>query len=392
VLLADEDGLAAARRVMLLTSAVVFFDTLFFAALTPLLPHYVHTLGLSKAGAGVLSAAYPAGCLLGAIPSGVVAARLGVKPTVLAGLSVVAVCTVLFGLADHLWELDAARFFQGIASAFSWTGALAWLVAVSPAGRRGVLIGRAFATAVAGALFGPALGGAASLTGVRWAFGAIGIASLGLVAWAALTPSSKPEEPQGIGLVARAVADRRIVIGLWFVLLPSLLFGTISVLGPLRLSTLGFGALAIGATFLCSAALEAVANVVVGRATDRLGPFRPVRAGLLAAVVVAVVLPWSHERFLLAGVIVCAGVAFGMFFTPAMALLTHVSEERGLDYGYTFALISLAWAPGQTIGAAGGAALAHATSDAVPYLALAVACGLTFAGLTLPRLRRGAAP
>ena len=50
-----------------------------------------------------------------------------------------------------------------------------------------------------------------------------------------------------------------------------------------------------------------------------------------------------------------------------MTLLTHLSEEVGLDYGYTFALISLAWAPGQTIGAAGGGALAHATSDAVPY-------------------------
>ena len=37
-------------------------------------------------------------------------------------------------------------------------------------------------------------------------------------------------------------------------------------------------------------------------------------------------------------------------------MLTNRSEERGLDYGYTFALINLAWAPGQTLGAAGGGA------------------------------------
>ena len=31
-----------------------------------------------------------------------------------------------------------------------------------------------------------------------------------------------------------------------------------------------------------------------------------------------------------------------------MTLLTHAAEERGLDYGYAFALINLAWAPGQS--------------------------------------------
>ena len=126
----------AVRRLLFLTSAVVFFDTLFFAALTPLLPHYAHSLHLSATGAGVLAAAYPAGALVGAIPSGIVAARAGVKPTVIVGLSAVALCTVLFGFAGAAWQLDTARFVQGLASAFTWTGALAWLVSACP-GRAG---------------------------------------------------------------------------------------------------------------------------------------------------------------------------------------------------------------------------------------------------------------
>ena len=77
-----ESSVDAVRRLLFLTSAIVFFDTLFFTALTPLLPHYAHSLGLGKTGAGVLAAAYPAGCLLSAIPSGSVATRLGAKPTV----------------------------------------------------------------------------------------------------------------------------------------------------------------------------------------------------------------------------------------------------------------------------------------------------------------------
>ena len=68
------------RRILLLAGAIVLVDTLFFAALTPLLPHYAHRLGLGKAGAGLLAAAYPLGALAGSIPSGIVAARLGTLP------------------------------------------------------------------------------------------------------------------------------------------------------------------------------------------------------------------------------------------------------------------------------------------------------------------------
>jgi hypothetical protein len=81
----------------------------------------------------------------------------------------------------------------------------------------------------------------------------------------------------------------------------------------------------------------------------------------------------------LAVVIVGAALAFGTFYTPGMTLLTHTAERRGLDYGYAFALINLAWAPGQTLGSAGGGALANATADAVSYLVVAVVCALTLA-------------
>ena len=369
------------RRLLLLTSAVVFFDTLFFAALTPLLPHYAHVLHLGKTGAGVLAAAYPAGAFLGAIPSGMVAARAGVKPTVLAGLTIVAACTVVFGLAREPWQLDAARFLQGLASAFSWTGALAWLVAGSPPGRRGALIGSAFATAVGGALFGPVLGGVASVAGVGWTFGAVGVASLGLVAWAAATPAERPRQPQPLTRLGEALRDPRIAGGIWFVLLPALLFGALGVLAPLRLSVLGFGSVAIGAVFLCSAACESANNVVLGRLSDRLGTTAPLVAGLCASIVVAALLPWPSGRFVLAALVVCAGIAFGSFFTPGMTRLTHRAEERGLDHGYTFALVNLAWAPGQALGSAGGGALAHATRDSVVYLTLAGVCALTLSGL-----------
>jgi MFS family permease len=382
---------ANVRRVLYLTSAIVLVDTLFFAVLTPLLPHYAHTLGLGKAGAGVLSAAYPFGTLVGAIPSGIVAARFGVKPTVLVGLSGVALTTALFGLATTEWQLDLARFLQGLASSFSWTGALAWLVALAPEGRKGTLIGRAFAAAIAGALLGPVLGGIASFAGTGWTFGAVAAASVALAVWALLTPASRPEGPQPLSMIVAALRDRRVQLSVWFVLLPALLFGTLAVLGPLRLSTLGFGAVGIGAVWLSAGVLETANNVVIGRLSDRFGPLAPIRVALLGTIAGTILLPLPQNAYVLAIVIVASAVAFGTFYTPGMALLSGVAEERGLDYGYAFALLNLAWAPGQSIGSALGGTIAEDTSDAVPYLALSSLALLTLVGLRRARIAAASA-
>ena len=70
--------------------------------------------------------------------------------------------------------------------------------------------------------------------------------------------------------------------------------------------------------------------------------------------------------------------------------ITDAAEESGLDYGYAFALVNIAWAPGQAGGSAVGAAVASATSDAVAYLALAAICLATF--VLLARYRETTAP
>src|SRR5262245_30835699 len=160
---------------------------MFFAALTPLLPEYADRFDLSKAGAGVLAAAYPLGVLVGGIPSGFAAVRFGLKPTVVGGLLLMSVTTLVFGFADSVWLLDVARFAQGIASACAWAAGLAWLVASAPGDRRGELIGTVIGVAIVGALFGPVLGGIASTVETEAAFSAVGVAAIGLAGWAFVT-------------------------------------------------------------------------------------------------------------------------------------------------------------------------------------------------------------
>ncbi len=61
-----------------------------FGALIPLVPGYVDEFGLSKLQAGLLFGAYGAGALLGGVPGGIIATRVGPKRAVLAGLTVLA--------------------------------------------------------------------------------------------------------------------------------------------------------------------------------------------------------------------------------------------------------------------------------------------------------------
>ena len=369
------------KRLLALVGAIVFVDTMFFTALTPLLPHYADRFELTKLGAGVLSAAYPAGALAGGLPSGIATARLGPRATVVGGLLLMAGTTLAFGLADSIAVLDAARFAQGLASACAWTGGLAWLVGAAPSARRGELIGTAMAAAIVGALFGPVIGWVGSAAGTGAVFGSVGGVALILAAWAATSQRPTGHDSQPLRALLEALRSPGVQAGIWFVVLPALLFGTLSVLAPLRLHELGGGSLLIGGAYLVAAAFEAVVNPLLGRLSDRRGRILPIRASLLASALVASLLTWPDDRFVVAGLVIAAGVAFGSFWSPAMSHLADAAEARGLGYGFTFALMNTAWAPGQALGSVGSGALADATSDAVPYLLLASICLLTFAAL-----------
>jgi MFS family permease len=366
------------RRLLLLVSSVVLVETAFYAVITPLLPELSATYHLSKAQAGVLAGAYPAGTFAGALPGGWLAARIGVRPTVLVGLGAMVLSSLTIAFAGSVAVLDVARFVQGAAGAACWAGGFGWLIRMAPANRRGELIGAAMGAAIGGAFLGPVLGALADAVGARGVFCAVAGAGVLLMAWSAVTAAPAAAGRVRLAALARAVRDdRRVDTGMWMMVMPGLLSGTISVLVPLRLGTLGAGAAAIAAAFLVAAGLEAIVTPLAGRLSDRRGRLAPCLAGLAAAGVTMLVFPWPASPWLLGALVVVSAPAIGLLWAPGNAMMADGAEAQGVDPGFAFALSNLAWAAGQTVGAAGSARLAQAASDTLPYLVLAAICAVS---------------
>jgi len=129
---------------------------------------------------------------------------------------------------------------------------------------------------------------------------------------------------------------------------------------------------------------------LAGRASDQAGRMAPIRAGLIAAMVMAIVLPLPRTAVLVGLAVVLSFVALATFWAPGMAMLSDAAEASGLDQPLAFAMSNLAWALGHIFGAGVGGAVADATTDTVPYTALAVLCASTLVGLTASRRRREA--
>jgi len=366
------------RRLLLLVSALVWVDTMLYAALTPLLPHFAHTLHLSKAGAGVLVAAYAAGALVGGLPGGAAAARLGARRAVLVGLTLMGLASLGFAFAHGYWPLAGARFLQGVGSGFTWAGAFAWLLAATPSGRRGAVIGTAMGAAVFGALFGPVVGAAAALVGRDVVFAAIAGVAVVLAVWTLRLEPIPPDVPS-LEAMKRALCNRVFVGGLLLMALPSFLFGVLSTLAPLHLSAAGWGAAAIGAVWLVGACLETVISPVAGRVVDRRGVLFPIQLALAAAVPISVGLALGPRPLAYVPLIVLAGAAYGALFTPAFALIAEGAERTGLAQGMAFGLMKAAWATGALVGPVAGGAVAAASGDVVPYLVSAGFCAAALA-------------
>jgi MFS family permease len=165
-------------------------------------------------------------------------------------------------------------------------------------------------------------------------------------------------------------------------------WGVSSALIPLRLAALGATQIAIGAVFVVSSAVAVAAAPIVGGLADRHPPALVIRTGLLIAAPLLIAIGLSSSAVTLGALtIVCVGGTLSALAVPASAVMTHRAERIGVALAATAAMFNFAFAIGETVGAPVGAALAQATSDLVPFAALAVLMLVTLAVMSVGRRR-----
>jgi MFS family permease len=231
--------------------------------------------------------------------------------------------------------------------------------------------------------------------GTELVFSLVGAVSLGLAAWTLGHSEPPPAESGGNRTPVRALlANPRIMLGSWLILLEACTIGATGTLLPLRLSRFGASGVAIGVIFLLTALASTLLATPIGRLVDRRGAGVPLYAGLTMTAVLLALLPLPQSALLLGVVsVVALGGPLTAYTIPAMSVITESAERAGIALAVATMALNLAWATGETIGAPAAASLSQATSDAVPLLLLAAIMVLTLIPVRRARLtRESAAP
>lgn len=281
---------------MILAVAVVAFmqTHVHRLAFAPLIPTFVHDLGLGYAAAGTIQTAYFWTYTLAQVPIGVIADRWGVRRVMAACMGVLTLGAVAFSLASGVGSGVAARMLVGLGAAAVWVPALRLVSEWFPPGERARATGLVSAGGAAGGTLALILvPWLASLWGWRLAYRATAVPALAALVLIALLVRAGPNAGGAVGRGSLAGVLR--TPALWpFNLMVFFSYGT------------SFSVLTFLPAFLVSrlGASPALAGTVTGLITggmilswpgagwlsDRRGRRRPITALSQAANVAACVL------------------------------------------------------------------------------------------------------
>jgi MFS family permease len=157
------------REVRILV-AVAFFVALGFGIVAPALPVFARDFGVGRAAAGAVISVFAVMRIAGAFPAGIIIDRIGERIVMATGIAIVAVSSVLAGLAQTYGQLIALRGVGGVGSAMFSVSALSLLVRLVPNQQRGRAMGMWQGGFLLGGITGPVLGSAVTSVSIRLPF------------------------------------------------------------------------------------------------------------------------------------------------------------------------------------------------------------------------------
>ena len=383
------------REVGVLT-AVAFAVAVGFGVVAPAIPVFAREFGVGVTAAGAVISAFALMRLVSALAGGRLVDRLGERTVLATGIGIVAVSSLLAGLAQNYIQLLVLRGVGGIGSAMFTVSAYTLLLRVAGPQQRGRASGLFQSGFLIGGIAGPFIGGVLTSISIRAPFfvyaGTLAVAGLiGIVflSHARLddTPQTDDDVPERTGLAAalrnsayRAALTTNFAVG-WS------LFGVRASLIPLFvIEGLRRDAIWIGIGFAISAIAQALTLLPAGRFVDTVGR-RPamIFGGALAAVsMLLLALDGSVVAY---GVsMLLFGIASGFLGTAPAAVVGDVVTGRG---GTVVAAFQMASDLGAIIGPILAGWLVDGYSYSTAWLATAAVLAVaTLASAFAPETQR----
>jgi len=321
--------------------------------ISPILPLYVREFGAGGAQLGLVYAAFSISRALLAPILGRLSDRVGRRRMIALGLGTYTVVSILYVIAESLWQLAAFRLLHGVASVLVTPIAQAYVGDVTPPGKEGRMMNLFYSSMFLGMALGPLLGGGlAERWGLVAPFFAMGsLTFLALIAVLSFVPEdrhsqARPKERPPIRQMARSPVVWGIVAynatrGFWR--------QGFNAFWPLLGAAFGHGEAALGSVLTAYLFAQAALQIPFGYLADRF-PRLPqiVLGGTLApAVLFGVPAVAGSLGWVLAGG-VFMGAASALGRASVGAVRTTCGRVHGM--GILAGIQSSAFAVGQSLG------------------------------------------
>ncbi len=155
----QDDAAERPPREIWVLVAAAFVVAVGFGLITPVLPQFALSFGVSATAVSVVVSAFALFRLVFAPGGGRLVARFGERPVYLLGLIIVAISTGATAFAHSYWQLLVFRGLGGIGSTMFTISASALLVRLAPPGMRGRVSSAYGSAFLLGGISGPAFGG-----------------------------------------------------------------------------------------------------------------------------------------------------------------------------------------------------------------------------------------
>ncbi len=329
--------------------------------IAPIMPLYVRSFGAGGAALGAVFAAFSVSRFVLGPVVGMLSDRIGRKRLIVWGLGIYAVVSILYIVAQSLWQMGAFRLLHGAGSIMVTPIAQAYVGDLTPVGREGRITNIFYASMFAGMALGPLFGGYLvegwSLEAPFFAMGILSLLALiGVARWVPDdVKARRPDAPRltpSLHVALRAPAVLGIIVyfasrGLWR--------QSFNSFWPLLADHYGHTEAAIGLVLTGYLVGEGLFQIPFGYLADRFRRLPQIAVGGLLSPIPMFFVPLVHDLWGVVALSVFMGIGSALGRASVLAIRTELGRSHGM--GTLAGIQNSAFAIGQMAGpiAAGAA-------------------------------------